>query len=97
MNVKNFKSQLKELYPNNGISLDVIDQWCDIVNNHYHMFDGKTLDEISEILGSLAIDGIDEQVIGYSASIIAYNEDAEMNTDKGCCTVFMAYSKANDK
>ena len=88
MNVKNFKSQLKELYPNNGISLDVIDQWCDIVNNHYHMFEGKDLDEISEILGSLAIDGIDEQVIGYSASIIAYNEDAEMNTDKGCCKVF---------
>lgn len=97
MNVKNFKSQLKELYPNNGISLDVIDQWCDIVNNHYHMFEGKDLDEISEILGSLAIDGIDEQVIGYSASIIAYNEDAEMNTDKDCSTVFMAYSKMNDK
>lgn len=94
MNVKNFKSQLKELYPNNGISLDVIDQWCDIVNNHYHMFEGKDLYEISEILGSLAIDGIDEQVIGYSASIIAYNEDAEMNTDKGCCKVFMGYSKS---
>ncbi len=97
MNAKNFKSQLKELYPNNGISLDVIDQWCDIVFNHYHMFEGKDLYEISEILGSLAIDGIDEQVIGHSASIIAYSEDAEMNTDKGCCTVFMAYSKRNKK
>lgn len=97
MNIENFKTQLKAFCADHSILPNVIDQWCDIVNNHYHMFEGKDLDEISEILGSLAIDGIDEQVIGYSASIIAYNEDAEMNTDKGCCTLFMAYSKANDK
>ena len=97
MNIENFKTQLIAYCANNSLKSVEVDKWCDIVNNHYHMFEGKDLYEISEILGSLAIDGIDEQVIGYSASIIAYNEDAEMNTDKDCCKVFMAYSKANDK
>ena len=97
MNIEKFKTQLKAFCADNSISSDVMDQWCDIVNNNYHMFNGMDLDGISEALSSLVIDGIDEQVVRYSASIIAYNEDAEMNTDKGCCTVFMTYSKANDK
>ena len=61
------------------------------------MFKDKNFDGIYESLSTLVVDGIDEQVVGHSASIIAYDEDAEMNIDKGCCKVFMAYSKANDK
>ncbi|MBR5864631.1 MAG: hypothetical protein IKY76_08735 [Alistipes sp.] len=97
MNTEKFKTLLKVFCADNSISSDVIDQWCDIVSNNYHMFKDKDYDGISEVLSSLVIDGIDERVVGHSASIIAYDEDAEMNTDKGCCTVFMTYSKANDK
>lgn len=97
MNIENFKTQLIAYCAYTSIQSDALDKWCGIVNSNYHMFNGKDLDEISEVLSSLMIDGIDAQVVRYSASIIAYHENAEMNTDKDCCTVFMAYSRANNK
>lgn len=97
MNIEKFKTQLKAFCADNSISSDVMDQWCDIVNINYHMFKDKNFDGIYESLSTLVIDGIDEQVVGFTASAIAYNENAEMNTDKNCCAVFMTYSKTNDK
>lgn len=97
MNIENFKTQLIAYCANNSLESVEVDKWCDIVNNNYHMFKGKDLDGISEILHTLIVNGINEQVVTYTASIIAYNEDAKMNTDKDCSTVFMAYSKRNKK
>ena len=97
MNIENFKTQLIAYCANNSLESVEVDKWCDIVNNNYHMFKGKDLDGISEILHTLIVNGINEQVVTYTASIIAYNEDAKMNTDKDCSTVFMAYSKMNNK
>lgn len=97
MNIERFKTQLMAFCADNSISSDVMDQWCDIVNNNYHMFKDKDFDGIYESLSILVVDGIDEQVVGFTAAAIAHNENVEMNTDKDCCTVFMIYSKTNDK
>ena len=97
MNIENFKTQLKAFCADHSILPNVIDQWCDIVQSNYQKFEKRDFDGIFEAINSLAIVGVDEQIIKFTASAIAYYEDAEMNTDKGCSTVFMAYSKSINK
>lgn len=95
--IEDFKEQLKLFCTNENISRDVLNQWCDIVYDNYYIFEGKDHDGIFEILNSLAIVEINELVVQHTESIIAYNEDADMNTDQGCCAVFVAYSTSADE
>lgn len=95
--INSIKAQIQALYPECGISPERVDEWCDVLEKNYSKFEGKDFDGIYEILDSLRIATIDEEIVKASASAIAHIENAEMNIDKKAATVFMAVSKNTAK
>lgn len=98
MNIKHFEAQLKALCPekfgeNGFLPKEIQQEWINAVKENIIELSGEDWDYISETLSRFEIKGIDNKVIIASASILATNSDADMNTDIGSNVCFMLYSK----
>lgn len=98
MNIKHFEAQLKALCPekfgeNGCIPKENQQEWINAVKENIVELSGKDWDYISETLSRLDINGIDNDIIVASTSILATNSDADMATDIRSCPCFMLYTK----
>lgn len=98
MNIKHFEAQLKALCPekfgeNGFLPKEIQQEWINAVKENIIELSGEDWDYISETLSRFDIKGVDNDVIIASASILATDSDADMNTDIGSNVCFMLYSK----
>lgn len=98
MNIKHFEAQLKALCPekfgeNGFLPKEIQQEWINAVKENIIELSGEDWDYISETLSRFDINGVDSDVIIASASILATDSDADMNTDIGSNVCFMLYSK----
>lgn len=98
MKIENFKKQLESLVPdkfgeNGFLPKEIQQEWINAVKENIIELSGEDWDYISETLSHFDIKGVDNDVIIASASILATNSDADMNTDIGSNVCFMLYSK----
>lgn len=98
MKIENFIKQLQALLPdkfgNKGsVPQDLQNEWIAKIEDSLDYLENKDWDEISETLARYSVDGIDNDVIIASASILATNNDADMCTDIRSSVCFMFLTK----
>jgi hypothetical protein len=97
MKIENFREQLQALLPDKfgdegSVPPNVQNEWIEEIKDSLDDLKDKNWDEISESLAHFNVDGIGDDVIIASASILATSNDSEMCTDIGSSTCFMNYS-----
>lgn len=100
MNTKSFEilenSSFLGYLKNKGVSNELQQEWCNIIKANVTRFNNKDFYEISEIIESLAIAGIDGDIINMTACTIS--EDNDIEIDPGLAKSFMIYlKKANNR
>lgn len=103
INIINFEKQLKalcnhEFGESGSIPQEIQKLWIANIKERIIEFGHMDFDEISEALTTLRIEGINENVIITSASILAYSsENDNMAIDYGSSICFMSHGKGKGK
>lgn len=96
MNTKSFetteKTVLSEYLKSKNISEVLKQEWYHTVIDNKELFEDADFDGIYQLVSSLAIEGIDDDIIGATVATIAFDNDIEPAMD-GCCSCFMLFVK----
>ena len=95
MNTKSFEqlegSTISNYLRSKGISEELKQEWYRTIIENKDLFEGKNFNEISDIVESLAIEGIDGDIVNMTVYTIANDNDIEMDPDIAKC--FMMFAK----
>ena len=96
MNTKSFetteKTVLSEYLKSKEIPETLKQEWYYTIIDNKELFEGDDFDEIYQSVSALAIEGIDDDIIGATVATIALDNDIEPAMD-GSCSCFMLFAK----
>ena len=95
MNTKSFekteKTVLSEYLKSKDIPEALKQKWYNTIIDNKELFEGKNFNEISNIVESLVIEGIDGDIVNMTVCTIANDNDIELDPDLAKC--FMMFAK----
>ena len=96
MNTKSFETlentMLSAYLKSKDISEDIKQEWYSTILENKDLFENTDFDGIHHIVQSLAIEGIDDDVVNQTAFTIATDNDIDIDPDKAA-KCFMMHSK----
>ena len=96
MNTKSFETlentMLSAYLKSKDISEDLKQEWYSTILENKDLFENTDFDGIYHIVQSLAIEGIDDDVVSATAAMLAFDNDIEPAMD-GCCSCFMLFAE----
>ncbi len=96
MNTKSFetieKTVLSEYLKSKDIPEDLKHKWYRTIVENKELFKDADFDGIYKSVHSLAIEGIDDDIVSATTEMIAFDNDIEPTMD-GCCRCFMLFAK----
>ena len=96
MNTKSFetteKTMLSEYLKSKDISEVLKQKWYHTIIENKHLFKNTDFNGIYSTVQSLAIDGVDDDIVSATATTLAFDNDIEPAMD-GCCSCFMLFAK----
>lgn len=75
-----------------GISETLKQEWYNIIIDNKDLLENTDFDGIYHIVQSLAIEGVDDDVVSATAATLAFDNDIEPVMD-GCCSCFMLFAQ----
>lgn len=96
MNTKSFETlentTLSAYLKSKGISESLKQEWYNIIIDNKDLLENTDFDGIYHMVQSLAIEGIDDDVVSATAATLAFDNDIEPAMDGGC-SCFMLFAK----
>lgn len=95
MNTKSFEildsTMFAEYLKSKGVSQELSHKWCNIIKENIAKFENSNYDEICDMVESVAIDGIDGDIISMTVNIITTDNDVEI--EPGLAKCFTMYTR----
>ena len=96
MNTKSFetteKTVLSEYLKSKEIPEALQQKWYHTIIDNKELFEGADFDGIYQLVSSLTIEGIDDDIVGATVATIAFDNNIKPIMD-GCCSCFMLFAK----
>ena len=96
MNTKSFETlentTLSAYLKSKDIPEALKQKWYNTIIENKDLFENADFDGIYHIVQSLAIEGIDDDIVSATAATLAFDNDIEPAMD-GCCSCFMLFAK----